>query len=73
MTNQPERATQRFYKVQDIQTMFGIGRNKALALMKTDGFPVLKIGRTYYVDSEKLEEWIVENRGKEIPLKGEFE
>lgn len=48
----------RFLGVKDIQKIFGIGRSKAVALMNTKGFPAIRLGRTYRVDSEKLEEWI---------------
>lgn len=48
----------RFLGVKDIQKIFGIGRNKAVALMNRKDFPAIRIGRTYRVDSERLEEWI---------------
>lgn len=59
----------RFLDVQDIQNLFDIGRNKAIALMKSEGFPVIKIGRTYRVDNTELEEWIEKNKGKTIDCK----
>jgi predicted DNA-binding transcriptional regulator AlpA len=48
----------RFLGTKDIQQMFGISRTKAVALMKSDGFPLMKLGKSYRVDSVKLEEWI---------------
>lgn len=60
--------TKRFYSTEEVQKLFGFGRNKTLALIKSEDFPVIKIGRAYYVDSEKLEEWITAHRGKEIHL-----
>lgn len=65
--NAPEPA-RRFYNTEELQALFGFGRNKTLALLKSEGFPAIKIGRAYYVDSEKLEEWISAHRGKEINL-----
>lgn len=59
----------RFLNVQDIQNLFGIGRNKAIALMNSKGFPAIKLGRTYRVDSAELEEWIKKNKGKEVNIK----
>lgn len=58
----------RFYSTEEMQRLFGFGRNKTLALIKSEGFPAIKIGRAYYIDSEKLEEWISAHRGKEIQL-----
>ena len=63
----PELA-KRFYSTEDVQKLFGFGRNKTLALIKSEGFPAIRIGRAYYTDSEKLEEWIATHRGKEIHL-----
>lgn len=57
-TLKTETEAKRFLGVKDIQKIFGIGRNKAIALMNQKGFPAIKLGRTYRVDSEKLEEWI---------------
>lgn len=54
--------------VKDIQELFGIGRNKALALLNTEGFPTIRLGRTYLVNPSQLEEWIKKNQGKEIKL-----
>lgn len=54
----------RFYSVEDIQKIFGIGRKKAIELMNLEGFPMIKLGRIYRVDSVELEHWIEKNRGQ---------
>lgn len=56
----------KFLGVKDIQNIFNIGREKAIALIKSDGFPVIKIGRTYRIDSVKLEDWITEHEGQTV-------
>lgn len=58
-TSHPEK---RFYGVKDIMDIFGIGRNRAIALLKSEGFPTMKIGRTYKVEAEALDEWIKEHK-----------
>ncbi len=57
-----------FYGVKDIQEIFSIGRNKAIALMNTEGFPAIKLGRTYRVERESLRRWVKEHEGKEINI-----
>lgn len=63
-----EEPQKRFYGISDIQKIFNIGRSKATALMNTEGFPVIKLGKLYRVDSVALDEWIKNNRGKTINL-----
>ena len=64
----PAPVKKRFYNTAEIQELFGIGRNKALALMKTEGFPSVKLGNVWLVDTEKLDEWISKCYGKTIEL-----
>lgn len=64
----PAPVKKRFYNTVEIQKLFGIGRNKALALMKTEGFPSVKLGNVWLVDTEKLDEWISKCYGKTIEL-----
>lgn len=52
----------KFYTVQDIQKILCIGRNKAITLLKTEGFPAIKIGRTYRVDSDDFNKWLEEQK-----------
>lgn len=52
------------YTIEDIQRIFMIGRNKALALMNSSGFPSFRLNRKMYVSKGKLEEWIEKSSGK---------
>ena len=52
------------YTIEDIQRIFKIGRNKALALMNSAGFPAFRINRKLYVSKKKLEIWIEKSSGK---------
>lgn len=56
----------RFYSVEDVQKIFNIGRKKAIELMNSDGFPVIRLGRIYRVDSVELEHWIEQHRGETL-------
>ena len=44
--------------IQQMAKNLHIGLTKAYQLIKQPGFPVVKIGRKYLVDSEKLEKWL---------------
>lgn len=52
------------YTIDDIKRIFKIGRNKALALMSSKGFPSFRINRKLYVLKDELEKWIRQNKGK---------
>ena len=52
------------YTIEDIQRIFKIGRNKALALMNSTGFPSFRVNRKLYVSKKKLENWIEKSSGK---------
>lgn len=57
----------RFLSVKDVQNIFNLSRYQATELIKTEGFPAIRIGRTYRIDAKGLEEWIANNIGKDIP------
>ena len=42
----------------DLQNLLKISHKKAKALMRTDGFPAVKIGRDYRVTEEAFTEWM---------------
>ncbi|WP_347007949.1 helix-turn-helix domain-containing protein [Coprococcus eutactus] len=52
--------------MEDVQKIFNIGRKKAIELMNSDGFPVIRFGRIYRVDSVELEHWIEQHRGETL-------
>lgn len=47
-----------FYTVTDIRNILTIGTNKAYNLIKSDGFPSIKIGRKYLVPKDEFEKWV---------------
>lgn len=54
------------YTTEELQEMFKLTEKQAKALMRTDGFPSVKIGRNYRVSEEALQQWLEET--KEFPL-----
>lgn len=44
--------------VKELQILLNIGRDKAYALMHSDGFPSMKLGGRYYVEQEELKNWL---------------
>lgn len=54
--------------VKDLQSVLGIGRDTAYALMRSRAFPSTKIGGRYIVAKDALKLWIKSNEGKEFHL-----
>ncbi len=54
------------YNVDDIQRIFGIGRNRAYQLLSLKSFPSIKLNKRLLVEKSKLEEWIARNSGRSI-------
>lgn len=52
----------------DLMNYLGIGKDRAYALMHLKSFPSIKIGKTYIVTVAELENWLSNNKGKEINL-----
>lgn len=52
----------------DLQAKLKIGRDRAYALMRSKGFPSIKLGGRYYVSEEALERWIKEYEYKTYVL-----
>lgn len=48
----------------DLMAYLGIGRDKATALMKSSSFPSVRIGKTYCVTLENVQEWLDKNSKK---------
>jgi excisionase family DNA binding protein len=44
--------------VEDIAHILKIGKSKAYNLLKSEGFPVIKIGRQLRVSSTAFQDWI---------------
>lgn len=54
--------------VKDLQKLLNIGRDKAYSLMHSKSFPSMRLGRSYYVQEQALQEWLVKNRYKTVIL-----
>lgn len=50
----------------DLLEILPFGRTKLNELLMSNVLPVTKIGRDYITTEERLNEWILENIGKEI-------
>lgn len=50
--------------VPEVATVLGISQAGAYELVRTDGFPSLKVGSRIVVPKEKFIEWIDENTAK---------
>lgn len=51
--------------VPEMATALGISRAGAYELVRTEGFPALKIGSRIVIPKDKLQEWVYQNIGKE--------
>lgn len=49
--------------VKELATVLGVSRTSAYELIKTKGFPSIKIGSRVVIPKEKLIEWIDKNIG----------
>lgn len=54
------------YTITELQELLKLNPKQAKALMRTDGFPSIKIGREYRVEEDMLRSWFADN--KEFPL-----
>lgn len=52
--------------VQEIAIVLGISKTSAYELVRSKGFPVLKIGSRLVVPKEKFREWVEQNTGGSI-------
>lgn len=50
--------------VPEMAMTLGISRAGAYELVRTDGFPTLKIGSRIVVPKDELREWVKQNTGK---------
>ena len=53
-------------KIQDIQELLKISRTKAYELIKQNGFPVIRIGKSIRVIKKELLNWLHNNQGQYI-------
>lgn len=66
--SEKEKQTIKLYGKQDIMTIFKCESDKALRILKImfQMKLAIKIGKEYYVEEEKLKEFLNDFRGKEI-------
>lgn len=53
-------------QTKDLQEYLGIGKDKAYALMRSEGFPSIRIGKQYIITMLNLKNWLNDNIGKTI-------
>ena len=51
--------------VPEMAAALGISRAGAYELVRTDGFPALKIGSRIVIPKDRLQEWVNQNTGTE--------
>ena len=56
------------YRVQDLQEILHIGRDKAYSLMKNRSFPAMRLGGRYMVTQEAFFRWLKCYEGKEFKM-----
>lgn len=54
--------------VKDLMQLMKIGRDKAYDLMRSDGFPSFRIGKSYRVSEEAYNRWASENQYREFAV-----
>lgn len=53
----------KFIKVINVAEILGCSYKKASQIIKLPGFPVVKIGKIYYIDEDKFYKWCDNNLG----------
>ncbi len=56
----------KFYTTEELKELLKLSEKQAKALMRTEDFPSIKIGRAYRVEEDMLRQWMLET--KEFPL-----
>lgn len=55
-------------RADDLRKRLGVSREVAYRLMRSESFPSMRLGTRYYVDEDRLEEWLKKSAHKEIAL-----
>ncbi len=63
-----EEMTEKALWVKDLEEYLNIGHQKALNLMRSAGFPSIRLGRRYFVMRSDLEDWIRKYRYRTYEL-----
>lgn len=56
------------YDVKDVQRIFKIGQNAAYALMRSDGFPAIRLNRKLLVEQNALRNWLKQQERRTVIL-----
>lgn len=56
------------YDVADLQSVLGIGRETAYALMRNRSFPSIRVGRRFMVEKTALQDWLKQYKGKTFTI-----
>lgn len=56
----------RFYTAEDLQQIMQIGHKQAEALMRTEEFPSIRIGRSYRVEEEAFMKWLSQTKSVKL-------
>ncbi len=65
-------ANNRMLHPKDIKNHLNIGNDKMQKLLHMPGFPVLKIGKRYYIPEQEYFRWIEKNMGNDIIIKSSY-
>ena len=49
-----------FFTTSELQELLKLNEKQARALMRTEGFPSVKIGREYRVEESMLHQWLLD-------------
>lgn len=52
------------YTVSDIQRIMSLGRTRVYELMRSDGFPSIKLNNRIYITKKNFEKWLDKNTNK---------
>ena len=61
--------TELMLDVKGLQVALGVSRDTCYQLMRSAGFPSIKLGGRYLVEKRALEEWLRRYQGKTYKLK----
>ena len=60
-----DQCVQKLLTVKDVQYILNVGRTTAYQLMRSSGFPTLRINNRLLVSQEALEKWIQTYSGRQ--------
>lgn len=55
-------------KTDELKKRLGVSREVAYRLMRSESFPSMRLGARYYVDEDRLEEWLKKMAHKDIAI-----